>query len=574
MDSISTHATKKIGEWLLHLGLLTKRQLDSAMELQDENPDLKLGEILIHKGYITQQELDETLAVQEVLKGRTPLKDHPISPKTLSLLPEHFSLQYEVLPLAQIAMRLLVATADGRNFQALDKITLHTGLIVISIEVPRDELLMALGKIYNRDLLPPSPEIVASPPKQPPQPLAAPIQQRGPSDTRSEAAVAEMVNSILEEAMLLNATDIHLTPYEMMLEVRCRADGIMRKILEIPKKLEPAIIKRVTQIVSGLGTGNRVAQQDRFAFPIQGQSIALRMRTMPTLWGDRIRLDLIRANGDVMPFGSLGIDAEDLLSYKQILRRGSGLIVIAGPKGSGRTTSLLSTLSYLDKLSNNIISLEECVVTSNTGVTQIQLNPKQGVTVEAAIEQAIEQDVDVLLISGFQTERELDAIVAACLKGIQVITTLDAFSAVAALGRLRSMGAAPFLLASTLRGIISQRLVRRNCPHCSVEYTATTSERVFLGTPSGAPLTLMRGLGCEHCHQTGYLGQIGVFELLPASSALAEAIAAPQFSVEQLEAQFKHDYTHLLEDAKRKITQGYTSISEVMRVLGDLQDLE
>lgn len=573
MESISTHATKKIGEWLLHLGLLTKRQLDSAMELQDENPALKLGEILIHKGYITQQELDETLAVQEVLKGRTPLKDYPISPKTLSLLPEHFSLQFEVLPLAQIAMRLLVATADGRNFQALDKITLHTGLIVVTIEVARDELLMALGKIYNRNLLPPSPEILTSAPKLPPQPVA-PIQPRSTNDTGSETAIADMVNSILEEAALLNATDIHLTPYETMLEVRCRTDGIMRKILEIPKKLEPGIIKRVTQIVSGLGAGNRMAQQDRFAYPIHGQSIALRMHTMPTLWGDRIKLDLIRANGDVMPFGALGIDPEDLLTYKQMLRRGSGLIVIAGPKSSGKSTSLLSTLSYLDKLSNNIISLEDCVVTSNTGVTQIQLNPRQGITVETAIEQAVDQDADVLLVSEFQTTQELEAMVKACLKGVQVIATTNASSATAALGRLRCMDVSPFLLASTLRGIISQRLVRRNCPNCSVEYTATNSERVFLGTPPGAPLTLARGLGCEHCYQTGYLGQIGVFELLPVSAALAEAVAQPHLSIERVEAQIKHEYTHLLDDAKRKITQGYTSISEVIRVLGDLQAVE
>lgn len=558
----TTHRTKRIGEWLLHIGLLTKRQLESAIEAQDGNPENRLGEVLIQKGYITQDELDATLAVQEVLNGRSSLKDFPITPKTLSLLPEHFCLQYEVLPLAQIAMRLLVATADGRNFEALDRITIHTGLIVVTIETPREELLGALGKVFNRNLLP-------SPSSRPAPPPPRAAQQPPQPDSSNDAAVVDLVNSILEEAVHQNATDIHLTPYEHVLEVRCRADGIMRKLLEIPKKLEPLVLKRLNQLASVSNAEQRLLQHERFSLRINGEPLSLQISSAPTLWGERVKLRIRRSNSEMRPLSALGMNPEDLFGYKQLLRGASGIVLIAGPKGNGKATTLHATVGYLDKLTNHVAVIEESIVSAIPSVTQIPLNPKQGFTLEAAIESALDQDIDVLVVGRVRLRSHVEALLDASQKGILVIASMDAPDAGSALAYLMSLGLSSYLLGANLKLILAQRLVRQNCPHCSIEYAATPSERTFLGVALSMPVTLQRGLGCDYCQHTGYMGQESLFEMMTVTQGLYELMTSPQTSLATIEARAHDGLSTLLDDAKRKIMAGRTTISEVIRVLGE-----
>lgn len=582
MEHTAVHANKKIGEWLLHLGLLTKRQLDLAVEAQAANPALRVGEILIQKGYITQQELDETLAVQEVLKGRTPLKDYPFSPKILSLLPEHFALQHEVLPLAQIAMRLLVAAANGRNFEAIDKITLHTGLIVVSIEVPREELLAALGKIYNRDLLaseppppPPAPVMMteAITAVARPEPVAAP-GPRAAGESANEAAIANLIGSVVDEALQLNASEIHLTPYEAMLEVRCRTDGVMRKLLEIPKKFEGLVIKRLLQLAS-MSAMDRGSQVDRLIIPVNGVNVTFSMASAPTIWGDRYKLTVLRTEAEIKTLGMLGMEPEQLLDYKQLLRGVNGVVLIVGPRGNGKSTTLRSTLAYLDKLTHHIVSIEDQVLRPLAGVTHLQLPPRsqagqgQDQALLQAIDLALAQSPDILVVDRVTNALQARAVLDASLKGLLVLTTMDAPSASAALAELLAMSLPPYLLGVGLAGVVCQRLVRRNCTHCATEYPASFQERRFLGMGMNAPVSLVRGVGCEQCHQTGYLGQVGIFELLRMTSPLAELVVAPSFSCGAVDAQVREKHGSLLDSAKQKISAGDTSIFEASRVLGD-----
>ncbi|GEM_PF-1943103 len=572
MESLTLHSRKKLGAWLLHLGLLTKRQMDVAMEAQALQPDMLVGEILIQKGYITRQELDATLALQEVLDGRSQLKDFAIAPKTLSLLPEQFCFQHEVLPLAQIAMRVLVATVDGRNFQALDKITLHTGLIVVSIEVGRDELFSALGKAFNREVIPPA---IVSPPKQSPADPTPPIQRTAGGNANS-SVIVDLVNSVLDEALQLNASDIHLIPYANALEVRCRADGIMRKVLDVPKHLEAAVIKRIQQIAAGSNPEQRRAQGDGGSFRLYGEStelvlsnVELRLSSLQTLWGEYFKIQIVCANTPLQSLSGLGMDPEDLLSYKRMLRGRGGLIVLTGPRGSGKHSLLQASIGYMDKLSNHILSIESSIATPIAGVTQIALNPRQGLTLEVCLGQALEQSPDILIIDEVATPSQLEAAIKASLKGVLIMTTLPASSTGVALAQLLSIGLPLPLLSASLRGIVGQQLLRRNCSKCLIEYAASASERAFLGAPHGAPLFLARGLGCVECMHTGYHGQMGIFELLPITPAVAELLANPHVSPAALEAQAGVGITRLQDDAKRKVMQGFTSIPEVFRVLGE-----
>lgn len=563
------HAQRKqrrLGEWLLHLGLLTKRQLDAALDAQTTDPAEKVGEILARKGYITPQELQDTLTVQSVLNGEIPLADFPISAKVLSLLPENFCVTEQVLPVAQIAMRLLVATVDARNFGALDKITVQTGLVVVTIEVTPDELLDAQEKVFKRSLrhiAPAAPAPKPAPPVPPP-PKPNPLLTQKALDPQGEAAITELVRSLLEEALVLQAESITFSPRETGLEVRCRVDGIMRKLLEIPARLGPAVARHLAGLAA-----NSPGAPGEFALTLEGERLAFVVTSAPTLFGDALKVEILRLNSDTKRLDVLGLAPDDLFAYKQLLRGSGGLLLIAGPRHAGRTKTLFSTLGYVDKLTNHVVVIEDASRASLQGVTQLPLTARPGLTLESAIQLALGQDPDVLVIHRLRTRQEVERAIDAAEKGVKVIATVNASDAPSAVAHWVDQGVSPLALTMQLRAVMAVRQVRRNCPHCASVYPATPSERAFLGLAETDELTLARGTGCDYCHQTGYLGQVGLFELMTVTPALRMLLTESPLPLPALEAHGRRQNATLLDDAKRKIAEGSTTVAEVIRVLGD-----
>lgn len=559
-QSASKSRYRPLGEWLLHLGLLTKRQLDAALADQTHDPNAKVGEILARKGYITPQELSDTLAVQAVLNGEIPLSEFPISSKILSLVPENFCIESHVLPVAQIAMRLLVATTDARNFAALDKITVQTGLVVVTIEVGEDELLSAQEQVFKRPIRHAAPlSVTAARQVPPPPPKPNPLLASKALDPASEAAVSELVRSIFEEALGLQARSVLFAPRETGLEVRARVDGIMRKLLEVPPRLAPAVNRHLASLATG-GPG---------ALQVEGEKLGFSVSTSPTLYGEATKVELLHLNADTRRLDALGLSPDDLFAYKQLLRGAGGLLLIAGPRHAGRTRTLLSTLGYLDKLSNHVVVIEEASRAPLAGVTQLPLTARPGLTVEAAITLALSQDPDVLIVHRLQTRREVELALDAAERGVKVISTVNASDATSAIAHWVDAGVSPLALTMQLRAVMAVRQVRRNCPHCASLYPATPSERAFLGVSETEELTLARGTGCDYCHQTGYLGQVGLFELMTVTPALRMLLTEQPLPLPALEAHGRRLQATLLDDAMRKVAEGVTTVAEVIRVLGD-----
>lgn len=558
--TLSIRNPKMIGEWLVELGLIAKRQLDHVVSLQGESPGLRLGELLIRKGFITREELERTLEIQQLLMGEQDLKDLPPSPQVLGLVPEAFAIEHRVLPLARVGLRLLVGLAEPPSAAVLDRIAERTGLIVIPIVLPRDPLMSALEQSYGCRLRPAA--------SAQPAPISASsaalriLASRASGASDAEPAVRELVGAIFEEAVRLQASDVHVCPSEAAIEIRFRIDGVLSKQLELPMALESAIGRYFRQ-QAGEAAG---ALCQALELTVSGAQFVGWLSCLPTGWGERWKIRLTPKAAPSQGLDLLPMDPYDLSAFSQLIQARHGLILMVGPKRLNRTNLLHSSLRFLDRHSNNMMMLDDADAAPIPGVATLRVNGHPALNTERAIELALRQDADVLLVNELETRAQVEAASRACLEGSLVIATMAAPDVGAALSRLQSLGVHPALLAANLKGVVARVLVRRNCPECAVEYEADSEERAFLGVEAGVPLALVRGLGCAHCHDTGYAGQIGIFEIMPVTASIKRLLADQGPSFWHLE---HVPYTLLVEDARRKVSLGYTRHAEIIRAFGE-----
>ncbi len=381
-----------------------------------------------------------------------------------------------------------------------------------------------------------------------------------------DSPTVRLVNQILIKAVDVGASDVHFEPYEDETLVRLRMDGELHKYLSIPRGKYQEVVSRI-KVMSNLNVAERRIPQDgKFHVKVGSKDYDVRVSVVPTVFGERVVLRLLDKSGKLLTLEELGLSKEDLLKVERLISKPYGMILITGPTGAGKSTTLYAMLLKLKSPKKNIITIEDPVEYQIKGIGQIQVNPKVGLTFAAGLRSVLRQDPDIIMVGEIRDLETAEIAVQSALTGHLVLSTLHTNDAPSAITRLKDMDIEPFLIASALEGVIAQRLVRRICPHCKVPYKPDKEEIEKLGLPEG-DYTFYKGKGCEHCLGTGYKGRIAVFEVLELNEELKKLITKTQDANEIRNAAKKFGFKTMLEDGREKVLKGITTSAEVLSVV-------
>ncbi len=390
-------------------------------------------------------------------------------------------------------------------------------------------------------------------------------------DSQNDAPIIRLINGIIAQAVKLKASDIHIEPYEKTLSIRLRIDGVLREILSLPSRVTPALVSRVKVMARLDIAEKRIPQDGRISLALGGKTVDVRISTLPARFGERVVMRILDKEEARLDLDALGMPADMLVRFRKALRRPNGVILVTGPTGSGKTTTLYAALSLLNDPSRNILTVEDPVEYAIDGVGQTQINPKVGMTFATGLRAILRQDPDIVMVGEIRDVETAEIAIQAALTGHLVLSTVHTNSAVGAVTRLRDMGAEPFLLSSTIAAVLAQRLVRRLCPSCKEAYAPDEAERRLLGVDSRQDITIFRARGCGRCGGSGYEGRLGVYELLVVDDALRQLIHEEAGEESLSKEAFKRHDT-LAGCGFRHVLDGITSVEEVLRVVRQDED--
>ena len=395
--------------------------------------------------------------------------------------------------------------------------------------------------------------------------LAETIEPEDLLEAEDDAPIIKLINAVLSEAIKINASDIHIEAFENRMRIRFRVDGVLREILQPPRNIAPLVISRI-KVMSKLDIAEkRLPQDGRISLRVAGRSVDVRVSTLPSGHGERIVLRLLDKQAGRLDLQHLGMADKDRDTVSQLLQRPHGIILVTGPTGSGKTTTLYAGLTRLNDKSRNILTVEDPIEYYLDGIGQTQVNTKVEMTFARGLRAILRQDPDVVMIGEIRDLETASIAVQASLTGHLVLSTLHTNTAIGAITRLRDMGVEPFLLASSLIGVIAQRLVRKLCPHCKQKHTATASECGYLGLEQNDSVEIYTSQGCNECNQLGYIGRTGIYELVPIDDQLQNMIhdGAGEQAMEKYARTFSDS---LRQDGQRLVLEGITSLEEILRV--------
>ncbi len=538
---------KPLGELLLEQGWLGPAQLEQALEEQRRSKE-PLGQILLRKGWVSKPALYELLAQQQGVPLVFP-SELEIPAELPRRIDGRFAREQRVLPFKESPEELHVALARPTDLALLDELRFRTGRRIVPYLAPEDEILQALERV---EALPSQAQLLPPPP------------QAGPSLLEETGPIVELAENLLQRALRARATDLHLEPQANLLLVRMRVDGVMHEVARLSKDLEASLIARY-KVLGQMDIADRRRPQDgHFTYAFAGHDYDIRLSSIGTLFGERMALRLIQATRLFLSLEELGFFPEDLPRLEQMFRAPYGLVLAAGPTGSGKTTTLYAALRHIYTPEKNFFTIEDPVEIALEGITQIPIQPKIGMDFDQILRSVLRQDPDVIMIGEIRDQTTLQTAVRAALTGHLVLATLHANNAIATVSRLVEMGAPAHLVGATLVGVIAQRLVRRPCPQCAQIFPVPEALKPAFGSLQSE----IRGLGCTYCGQTGYYGRTGLYEVyLPdAESRHLIATGASENPLRQ-QAQAQGHKT-LWQVASRAVQEGLTTTQEVVRVLG------
>ena len=574
LPQVRKPAPRRIGDVLIEEGFVTQAQLETALS-EGRATGAPLGAILTKLGFVTDIQLGKALAK---LHGLKYIDTHEIElkPSVMKLMPEDFIKRHMVVPLNldEASKRLEVIMARPDNLQVLDEIALLTGYRPIPRVSTHRELVNVLDQFYGQRAS--SDEALAKLEEEMEGndlyggSISSDLEAEMASD---DAAVVQLVNSILIEAIETDASDVHIEPQKERLLIRFRIHGILHESKSLPKKASAAVVSRI-KVTSGMDIAERRRPQDgRMKIKVGSQEIDMRVNTLAVQFGEKICIRLLRPNATSGGMEKLGLTPDEVKRINKMIKAPNGIILVTGPTGSGKTTTLYSMLREINTPERNISTVEDPVEYPLAGINQTQVSHKSGLTFALCLRALLRQDPDVIMVGEIRDHETLEAAIHAALTGHLVFSTLHTNSSAKTITRLLEMGAPAYLVSSAVIGILAQRLVRRNCSKCKVSYEATPEELGILGLPLDKPVTLQKGEGCERCKNSGYEGRVGLYEILNMSRGVGEMIDNGSSTYQIQDAAVKDGMFTLAMDGKRKILSGLTTVEEVTRVLGlDLED--
>ena len=557
----------RLGEILINEGIINSEQLKKALEAQQADNKKKIGEILVNQGAISQKQLDK--ALQHVYETEyIELKDVILDPEIIALIPKKIALRNKLIPLNRENNTLTVAMANPLDVNTIDYLQEYTKMEINPKFANESEIVNALSNYYEGgyqfdDLLEKVDVATVSD-------FSDEINLSALEAISQEAPIIQLVNMLIVDAIKERASDIHLEPNKRGLLVRYRIDGILHDIKMLPQRVKPAVISRV-KILSNMDIAERRLPQDgRFQLRFGAREVDLRISSIPTVYDEKIVMRILDKSQGVIALSSIGFTDTQLNEFRQVINMPYGIILITGPTGSGKSTTLYAALSEIDSTIRNVITVEDPVEYKLDRINQINVRPKINLTFANALRSILRQDPDIIMIGEMRDSETASIAVQSALTGHLVFSTLHTNDAVSSLTRMIDMGVEPFLISSSVIAVMAQRLVRRICPHCIEGYFP--EEGIFdrlninIRLPEKDKLKLFRGKGCEKCKNTGYYGRIAIFESVLITDELRALILKKTSSSEIKNVAIRNGMNTLLDSGIAKALEGITTIDEVFRV--------
>ena len=560
---------RSLGAILLESTSLTEEQLNQALTVQREK-GLRLGEALVQLKFLRTEDILKALSIQLGYPYESPIDMESIDPALVDPLPINFAKENEILPLRKENGNLIVAASDPTRFYALDDLRLLYKEEIKPVIASSYEIMNAINAVYNKttdkgdqamdDLGENAGEIAED--------FNEPVDLLDASD---EAPIIRLVNSLLFRAVKQKSSDIHVEPFERELVIRFRIDGVLYDVMHPPKRAQASIISRI-KIMSGMNIAEkRLPQDGRIRIKIAGKDIDIRVSTIPTTFGESVVMRLLDKSHVLLELETLGFIGKNTETIKEIIQRPHGIILVTGPTGSGKTTTLYSALSKINSQELKIITVEDPVEYQLPGINQMQVNAKIDLTFASGLRSFLRQDPDVIMVGEIRDRETAEIAIQASLTGHLVFSTLHTNDAASSVTRLVDMGIEPFLVSSSLLGVLAQRLVRTVCRDCARKYVpdAAEIERIGLTLEDLKGRQLLRPVGCPNCLETGYAGRTGIHEIMLITEELQSAIMKNSDANMVKKIAQKHGMKTMREDAAQKVLMGWTTVEEVLRATQD-----
>ena len=558
---------------LVEEGLLTQEQAETVA-VEASQKGLSEERVVEEKGWVEKKEL--TRARAKVLGFPfVSLAETPVSPEAVALVSEAVARTYRLIPLRfdRRKNELAVAMVNPLDLEAIEFLEKKTGSKVVPYLAEEGEIEEAIKERYGGTLVA---EVSQAMEEELAVPKSQAIDIRQLGTVIREAPIAKVVSTILEFAVSSRASDVHIEPQPENTRVRYRIDGVLHEKLLLPKTIHEALISRI-KILSGMKIDEkRIPQDGRFKFKAGEAEVDLRVSSAPTIWGEKIVMRLLRSSGGVPDLPELGLRGLGLKRVEEAILKPNGIIVVCGPTGSGKTTTLYSAITRINNPGSNIMTIEDPVEYEIKGITQVQVNREAGLTFASAMRSFLRQDPDIIMVGEIRDQETAELAIQASLTGHLVFSTLHTNQAAGTIPRLLDLGAEPFLLASSLSLVVGQRIARRICPNCREEYQPDKTNLDELTAVLGKflpkkkeEIKFFRGKGCEQCNNTGYYGRVGIFEVLSVSEKIVKLILerAPAGEIEKQAVE--EGMITMLQDGYLRVVEGVSTMEEVVRVVRD-----
>ena len=556
---------KRLGEMLVDVGVITAEQLSKALAMQ-KGSGKRLGTVLVDEHFITETQLIETLRMQLGIDF-IDLNKAKIDPSMVNLVPKAIAKKERVVPVKLDRDTLYLAMEDPMNFMAIEAVKNATRKRVVAMIAYSRSIDRALNVLYENEGAARAMEQMRE------AGGFSTVEQRSETALENEetnsAPTVKLVNSILERAVTEKASDIHVEPREENMVVRLRVDGRLNTILEIPKDLQGAVISRF-KVMAGMNIAERRIPQDGRAMMhrADGTDIDMRLNALPTIYGEKIVIRLLMRDKSYLTREGIGITKRDNAKFDRILKNTSGVILIVGPTGSGKTSTLYTMIHELKQDTVNMISLEDPVEFQIDGVAQVAINEKVGLTFASALRACLRQDPDIICIGEIRDGETAEIAMRAAMTGHLVLSTIHTEDTISAIDRLKDMGVEPYLIAGSVRGVVSQRLVRRICPNCKMEITPDPDLVDLVNMGSERDTKFYKGRGCHMCFDSGYRGRTGVFEILPITAHIRDRISeGVTGSMLRREVASDEIYTPMIVNGRQLVREGITTVEELIRTI-------
>lgn len=549
---------RKLGDLLVEVGCITAEQLQDALAVQRETKQ-KLGEVLIQKEYVTEEQIVQTLEFQLGIP-HIEIAKYKIEPKVVKLIAKELARKYNVIPVRIEREKLVLAMSDPLNIFAIDDVKFITRMEVQPVISTSAEITKAIDDNYQDEKA---------------KKAAIDLQNEfektdkadevGDNEEVSNAPAVVLVNSIINQAITSGTSDIHIEPFEEYAKVRFRIDGELKEIMRIQKNAHTTVSTRI-KIMANLNIAEkRIPQDGRIETNVDGTAVDLRVSLLPTVFGEKVVIRILNRNSVMVTIDKLGFIEDELKLVNEMLSRPYGIILVTGPTGSGKSTTLYAMLNEMNKPTRNIVTVEDPVEYMLDGINQVQTNAKAGLTFSSALRSILRQDPDIVMIGEMRDNETAEIAVKAAITGHVVLSTLHTNDAPSSITRLVDMGIEPFMVTTAIVGVMAQRLVRRICPKCKEAYVPNATDRKILGIDD-PELMLYKGKGCPNCGGSGYKGRTGIHEIMIMEHPHRQAVERNCTTDELKKIAIENGMVTIKQSCIKLVAEGITTVDELLRV--------